>query len=78
MNIMASGKVPVSVATFLIGSRLIARNKGKEGNPSDVRPIAVGETLRRLTGKCICAILRDKISSFFQPSQFGVTCKAGA
>ena len=37
-----------------------------------------GETLRRLTGKCICAILRDKISSFFQPSQFGVACKAGA
>ena len=37
----------------------------------------MGETLRRLTGKCICAILRDKISSFFQPSQFGVACKAG-
>ena len=37
-----------------------------------------GETLRRLTRKCICAILRDKISSFFQPSQFGVACKAGA
>ena len=78
VNLMASGKVPVSVATFLAGSRLIALNKGKEGNPPDVRPIAVGETLRRLTGKCICAILRDKISSFFQPSQFGVACKAGA
>ncbi|KAL5460196.1 hypothetical protein EMCRGX_G033624 [Ephydatia muelleri] len=70
--------VPVPVATFLAGGRLIALNKGKEGNPPDVRPIAVGETLRRLTGKCICAILRDKISSFFQPSQFGVACKAGA
>ena len=78
MNLMASGKVPVPVATFLAGGRLIALNKGKEGNPPDVRPIAVGETLRRLTGKCICAILRDKISSFFQPSQFGVACKAGA
>ena len=78
VNLMASGKVPVSVATFLAGGRLIALNKGKEGNPPDVRPIAVGETLRRLTGKCICAILRDKISSFFQPSQFGVACKAGA
>eukprot|EP00731_Ephydatia_muelleri_P031244 Em0022g758a len=78
VNLMASGKVPVPVATFLAGGRLIALNKGKEGNPPDVRPIAVGETLRRLTGKCICAILRDKISSFFQPSQFGVACKAGA
>ena len=54
MNLMASGRVPVPVATFLAGSRLIALNKGKEGNPPDVRPIAVGETLRRLTGKCIC------------------------
>ena len=78
MNHMASGKVPVPVATFLAGGRLIALNKGKEGNPPDVRPIAVGETLRRLTGKCICAILMDKISSIFQPSQFGVACKAGA
>ena len=77
VNLMASGKVPEPVATFLAGGRLIALNKGKEGNPPDVRPIAVGETLRRLTGKCICAILRDKISSFFQPSQFGVACKAG-
>ena len=78
VNLMASEKVPVPVATFLAGGRLIALNKGKEGNPPDVRPIAVGETLRRLTGKCICAIQRDKISSFFQPSQFGVACKAGA
>eukprot|EP00731_Ephydatia_muelleri_P005540 Em0002g1716a len=78
VNLMASGKVPVPMATFLAGGRLIALNKGKEGNPPDVMPIAVGETLRRLTGKCICAILRDKISSFFQPSQFGVACKAGA
>ena len=56
------------------GGRLIALNKSKEGTPHNVRPIAVG----RLTGKCICAILKDRFSSFFQPSQFGVACKAGA
>ena len=78
MNILASGKVPWSVSAFLAGCKLIALNKNKEGCPPDVRPIAVGETLRRLTGKCICAILKDKISSFFQPSQFGVACKGGA
>lgn len=38
----------------------------------------MGEALRRLTGKCICTILRNKFSSFFEPSQFGVACKAGA
>ena len=54
-------------------------NKGKisEGRYTDIRPIVVGETLRRLTGKCLCSILRDKFSTFFQPSQFGVACKAG-
>ena len=62
------------MSAFLAGGRLIALNKNKE----DVRPIAVGETLRRLTGKCICAILKDKISSFFQTSQFGVACKGDA
>ncbi|KAL5493867.1 hypothetical protein EMCRGX_G015101 [Ephydatia muelleri] len=29
------------------------------------------------SGKCLCSILRDKFSTFFQPSQFGVACKAG-
>ena len=39
--------------------------------------VAVGKTLRRLTGKRICAVLKVRVSSFFQPSQFGVACKAG-
>ena len=56
--------------TFLAGGKLFALNKSKEGSPPDVR-------LRRLTEKCICTILRNKIS-FFQPSQFGIACKAGA
>ncbi|KAL5483977.1 hypothetical protein EMCRGX_G020399 [Ephydatia muelleri] len=78
VNLLASGKVPVHVSAYLAGGKLIALDKSKEGSPPDVRPIAVGETLRRLTGKCICAILRNKFSSFFEPSQFGVACKAGA
>ena len=57
--------------TFLADGKLFALNKCKEGSPPDVR-------LRRLTGKCICTILRNMISSFIQPSQFGVACKAGA
>ena len=66
------------MSTFLAGDRLIALNKRKEGSPPDARPIALGETLRRLTGKCICAALKHRIFSFFQPSQFGVACKTGA
>ena len=53
-------------------------NKIKEGCPPDVRPIAVGETLRRLAGKCVCAILKEKVADFFHPLQYGVACQAGA
>ena len=28
-------------------------------------------------GMCLCSILRDKLSTFSQPSQLGVACKAG-
>ena len=38
----------------------------------------MGETLRRLAGKCACALLIDKAAEFFQPSQLGVACRSGA
>ena len=57
---------------------MIALNKNKEDCPPDIRPIAVGETIRRLTGKCMCALVKDKASEFFQPLQLGVACHAGA
>ena len=78
VNLLASGKAPSSVSVFLAGGRLIALNKNKNGFRPDIRPIAVGETLRRLTGKCICAIQKEKISTFFHPLQLGVACKAGS
>ncbi|KAL5463780.1 hypothetical protein EMCRGX_G032714 [Ephydatia muelleri] len=77
VNILISGKAPLSIV-FFAGARLIALNKIKEGCPPDVRPIAVGETLRRLTGKCVCAILKEKVADFFHPLQYGVACQAGA
>eukprot|EP00731_Ephydatia_muelleri_P007578 Em0003g1826a len=46
--------------------------------PPDIRPIAVGESLRRLTGKCICALVKDKASDLFQPLQLGVACSSGS
>ncbi|KAL5499725.1 hypothetical protein EMCRGX_G011184 [Ephydatia muelleri] len=52
--------------------------QNQRGLPSGVRPIAVGETLRRLAGKCVCAILKDKFADFFHPLQYGVACRAGA
>ena len=78
VNLLASGKVPVSVSRHLAGGSLTALVKGKPGLPPDIRPIAVGEALRRLTGKCLCAVLKSKASEFFAPFQFGVACPAGA
>ena len=34
--------------------------------------------LRRLTGKCLCALVKLKASDFFEPLQFGVACPLGS
>ncbi|KAL5481549.1 hypothetical protein EMCRGX_G021737 [Ephydatia muelleri] len=57
------------------GGNLTALNKPI---PGDICPIAVGEALWRLTGKCLCAALRSKMASFFEPYQFGVAFSCGA
>ena len=49
-------------------------NKEKKGCSPDIRPIAVGESLRRLTGKYLCSVLKDKASKYFEPLQLGVAC----
>ena len=78
INIIEAGKAPTSVSQFLAGESLISLNKNKEGFAPDIRPIAMGETLRRLVGKCMCTLLKVKAADFFQPLQFGVVCYAGA
>ena len=75
INLLISGSAPLDVAIFLAGGNLTALNKPV---PGDIRPIAVGEALRRLTGKCLCAALRSKMASFFEPYQFGVAFPCGA
>ena len=34
-------------------------SKNKSNCPPDIRPIAVGEVLRRLTSKCVCHLIKD-------------------
>ena len=65
VNLLAAGKAPLSVAIFLAGGSLTDLNKFREGSLPDIRPIAVGETLRKLTGKCLCSLMNDKVSSLF-------------
>ena len=71
VNLLFSGKVPVSVAKFMAGGSLVALEKNKPNCPLDVRPIAIGETLRRLASKCICAIVKNKASEFLFPFPAG-------
>ena len=66
------------ITSFLAGGNLTALVKSQQGSTLDIRPIAVGEALRRLTGKCLCALVRSKASEFFQPYLVGVACHMGA
>ena len=38
----------------------------------------MGEALRRLVGKCLCAVTKEKVSEYFAPLQMGVACPSGA
>eukprot|EP00731_Ephydatia_muelleri_P016355 Em0009g779a len=46
--------------------------------PPDIRPIAVGEAIRRLAGKCLCSMTKAKAHDFLAPFQLGVACQGGA
>ena len=65
----------MAFAPFFAGACLSALEK--KGSVTDVRPIAAGETLRRLVSKCICSSVKEKAASFFAPFQNGVATPAG-
>ena len=48
MNVFLEGKVPFELRPYFFGAKLIALKKPDGG----LRPIAVGNTLRRLSAKC--------------------------
>ena len=57
----------------MFGGSLIALTK-KSG---DLRPIAIGYTLRRVTAKCANRYAVGKLASFFAPLQVGIATPAG-
>ena len=74
VNIMAKGRIPDQVAPFLCGARLHAGKK-KDGG---LRPIAVGNLLRRLVAKCFSSSLAPKAAELLKPHQLGVGVRGGA
>lgn len=75
-NDMLGGTFPAQTAPFWAGAVLVALRKDKEG--SDVRPIAVGEVLRRLVGKAALLAIGTKGRDILLPLQVAVKVNAGA
>eukprot|EP00854_Cymbomonas_tetramitiformis_P034506 gene34506-biopygen32208 len=80
----AGDRVPAGVLPWIMGVRLVALMKPGGG----VRPIACGESLRRLAGKVVCTQMRTRWATYFSPppregaassaAQLGVGVPGGA
>ncbi|XP_008486032.1 uncharacterized protein LOC103522716, partial [Diaphorina citri] len=72
-NFLLSGNLPDDLCPLLYGASLCALKK-KDGG---LRPIAVGNTFRRLTSKLVCFKLRPTLNEYLLPHQLGVSAKQG-
>ena len=72
-NLMVNGGVPATIKPFIYGGRLIALNK-KDGG---VRPIVVGQVLRRIASKLVNRHGTTKLKNGFTPLQLGVGVPRG-
>ena len=78
INLLIDGRAPLVFAPYLAGASMFGLDKTKQGI-FDVRPIASGEILRRLIGKCLCLTHKEAAAKLFQPAgQFGVACPSGS
>ena len=64
-NHMVAGLAPRELAPFIAGAPLMALNKQGGG----LRPIAIGETIRRLVSKCCCEATAEDCKVLFGPLQ---------
>ena len=71
---MVAGLAPRELAPFIAGAPLIALVKAGGG----LRPIAIGETVRRLVSKCCCEATTEDAKVVFGPLQVGVATQGGA
>ena len=73
VNVMAGGGVPKESAPFIFGGNLFALLKKSGG----LRPVAVGDILRRLTSKTLAYAVASRAAKLLQPLQFGVGVRGG-
>ena len=74
VNFGSRGLFPVSISKALCCASLTALSKKKDG----VRPIAVGEVLRRLIAKCLASDAKSEAIELFDSLQLGVSISRGA
>lgn len=74
VNLLAAGQAPAFVTPFLCGASLLASRKKSGGH----RPIAVGETLKRLVSKCLATLSRRAALSLLSTLQLGVGIRGGS
>ena len=72
-NLIISGKVPETICSVFYGASLCALSKKGGG----IRPIAVGNTLRRLASKVVMTSIAPTVRGQLEPSQLGVGTRAG-
>jgi hypothetical protein len=73
VNLLLAGKIPAQWAPFIASAPLIPLAKPDGG----VRPIAVGEVLRRLTSKVALLGCLSESIDYLNPLQVGVSSPAG-
>ena len=73
INLFLTGCIPPTVRAHFCGGKLIALKKPAGG----IRPIAIGETLRRLCAKLVCRQINPRVKNSLFPTQVGVGVKSG-
>ena len=71
ISISARGQLPAWSAQFVCAARLVPFTKKQGG----IRPVAVGEVLRRLCGKILLGGQTESFASALCPIQMGVGVK---
>ena len=74
LNIVLEGKILVGLRPFFFGAKFFGLRK-KDGG---VRPIAVGNTPRRICSKCVSSFATDQRRIDFHGTQFGCGTSRGA
>ena len=73
IQLMLRGEIPEDIRPWMCGASLMAPRKPN----GSLRPVAVGESLRRLCSKVAVELMGSSVRSILEPTQVGVQTKAG-